>query len=246
LAAGAGSPQAIAAAKAGAHVTFGEPGSGGEDGSHTDDRRWDSSCFMALKIPRISVDIHFRDIVTCGHILGDPEFDRGGGLRRPERIDDLQNYGAKLIHNRSIFSTAKTPLFGYSFLPGLSFFFGYHELKVLRAGGSSPPEITFLEDWFIFSLLTVDIEVTGALCLDMRKERVSDPQVSAVILLRRGRRTLFVYDKQAAKKYQECARDRLRLGLTGRVPGLVDMEMTSSIRQRRSGRRRSGAFIAEL
>ena len=180
-----------------------------------------------LQDPRDSVDLHFQDLVVRGHYLGDQNLIEAMTREAPERVLELEKYGANLLPIN--FSRGKkistTESFGHSFLRGY-YLLGSTMMKVLRREVLRHPEITLLEDCFIFSLLTTDGEVTGALYLDMRKGEFAVFRSPAVILATGGAGELYSLTTNSPQKISGNARGTgYALALQAGAK-LVDMEMT--------------------
>ena len=99
-------------------------------------------------------------------------------------------------------------------------------MKVLRREVLRHPEITLLEDCFIFRLLTADGEMTGALYLDMRKGEFAVLRSSAVILATGGAGELYSFTTNSPQKISGNARGTGYALALHAGAKLIDMEMT--------------------
>jgi fumarate reductase (CoM/CoB) subunit A len=179
--------------------------------------------------PGDSIDLHFEDLVTKGHYLGDQNLLETMTREAPERTLELETYGAKLLNigyfRGKILKMAKDDSFGHSFMRGY-YLTGSTMMKVLKREITRHPEINLLEDHFIFSLLTSGGEVVGALYLDMRKGEFGVFRSPAVILATGGAGELYSFTTNRPQMIAGNARGTgyalaLEAGAT-----LIDMEMT--------------------
>lgn len=179
------------------------------------------------KDPRDSVDLHFRDMVERGYYLGDQNLVEALTREAPERVLDLERYGAKLLPLNWYTGKNVEPgqSYGHTFSRGY-YLLGSSMMKVLRKELLRRPEITLLEDHFIFTLLSSKDGITGALGLDMRSGQYVVIRSAAVILATGGAGEVFSFTTNAPQKISGHARGTgyalaLRAGAK-----LVDMEMT--------------------
>ena len=177
--------------------------------------------------PQDSIDLHFQDIVVRGHYLGDQNLIEAMTRESPERVLELEKYGAKLLPV-NFFRGETLPTkesYGHSFPRGY-FLLGSTMMKVLRRELLRHPEITLLEDYFTYRLFTADGEIGGALCLDMRRGEFVAIRSPAVILATGGAGELYSFTSNWPQKISGNARGvGYALALQAGAK-LVDMEMT--------------------
>jgi fumarate reductase (CoM/CoB) subunit A len=223
---GAGVMAAISAAREGARVTLLNQGPVARTGL-TVMAGGGVMVVGGQKDPRDSIDLHFEDLVVRGHYLGDQNLIEVVTQEAPERCIELEKYGAKLIpvnfFRGETLST--TEAYGHSFPRGY-FLHGSALMKVLRKELLRHPEITLLEDYFTYRLLTGDGRVGGALCLDMRKGEFVAIRSPAVILATGGAGELYALTSNWPQRISGNARGTgYALALQAGAK-LVDMEMT--------------------
>jgi fumarate reductase (CoM/CoB) subunit A len=177
--------------------------------------------------PQDSIDLHFQDIVVRGHYLGDQNLIEAMTRESPERVLELEKYGAKLLPV-NFFRGETLPTkesYGHSFPRGY-YLLGSTMMKVLRRELLRHPEITLLEDYFTYRLFTADGEIGGALCLDMRRGEFVAIRSPAVILATGGAGELYSFTSNWPQKISGNARGvGYALALQAGAK-LVDMEMT--------------------
>jgi fumarate reductase (CoM/CoB) subunit A len=179
------------------------------------------------KDPRDSIDMHFEDLVVRGHYLGDQNLIEVLTQEAPERCFELEKYGAKLVPvNFFRGETLKTTeAYGHSYPRGY-FLHGSAMMKVLKKELLRHPEVTVLEDYFTYRLLTSDGKVGGALCLDLRKGEFVAIRSPAVVLATGGAGELYSLTSNWPQKISGNARGTgYALALQAGAK-LVDMEMT--------------------
>lgn len=186
---GAGARAAIDAFKGGAKVAMVSKGLFGKSGVTL---MAPFSCSVAFghEDPRDNPQVHYRDTIIGGHYLGDPKIVKVFTENGPQKILDLEGFGAKFEKRGDKFHQVIMP--GHSY--PRSIYYDFCTGFQFRAGLKrevNKTAIQLFEDVMALDLIKTDGQVAAVLCYDLRKGEYLVIRCKAVILATGGNMELF-------------------------------------------------------
>lgn len=217
---GAGARAAIDAFKGGAKVAMVSKGLFGKSGVTL---MAPFSCSVAFghEDPRDNPQVHYRDTIIGGHYLGDPKIVKVFTENGPQKILDLEGFGAKFEKRGDKFHQVIMP--GHSY--PRSIYYDFCTGFQFRAGLKrevNKTAIQLFEDVMALDLIKTDGQVAAVLCYDLRKGEYLVIRCKAVILATGGNMELFYPHSDASN---DVTGDGLAMALRAGAT-LQDMEFS--------------------
>jgi len=186
---GAGARAAIDAFKGGAKVAMVSKGLFGRSGVTL---MAPFSCCVAFghEDPRDNPWVHYKDTIVGGHYLSDPKIVKVFTEKAPQKLLDLESFGAKFEKRGDKFHQVIMPGHSYPRAIYYDFCTGFQ----FRAGLKrefNKTAIQLLEDVMALELIKTDGQVAACLCYDLRKGEYLVIRCKAVILATGGNMELF-------------------------------------------------------